>query len=188
MAPIAIMKGLSPMRCQLVITLALMAGLFAPPVVAQDTTFPTVKARTLNKDKITVPEDFSAGRNVLLISFGRDMQEPVDAWDAALTSLRESSDGIQVYNAPLIPNPGALVRGFINGGFRGIYKDKALRDRVVILYVDEDEVFPALDIGDEDKLQPLVLVTDQTGLILGRVSGLPDAANVAAVTTLATQP
>lgn len=176
------------MRRHFMITLGLMACLFVPPVVAQDTAFPTVKARTLNKDKITVPEDFSADRNVLLISFGRDMQEPVDAWDAALTSLRESSDAIQIYNAPLIPNPGALVRGFINGGFRGIYKDKALRDRVVILYVDEDEVFPALDIGEGDKLQPLVLVTDKAGLILGRVSGLANETNVAAVTTLTTQP
>ena len=159
----------------------------AVPSLAQDVTFPTLEARTLNKDRITVPEDFSAARNVLLISFGRDMQEPVDAWEAALTPLREQSDGVQVYNTPLIPNPGALVRGFINGGFRGIYKDEALRDRVIILYVDEDEVFPLLNITDENKLQPLVLVTDQSGRIIGRVSGLADDATVAAVTALVKQ-
>lgn len=159
-------------------------GLAAAPLVAQETTFPTVKARTLNKDRITVPADFTAERNVLLISFGRDMQEPVDAWDAALTDLRESSEAVQVYNTPLIPNPGALVRGFINGGFRGIYKDEALRDRVVILYVDEDEVFPALNIGEGDKTVPMILVTDQAGKILGRVAGLPDDDNVAAVVAL----
>lgn len=171
---------------EILIALALSVSLLGTPVVAQETVFPTVKARTLNKDKITVPKDFSAARNVLLISFGRDMQEPVDAWDAALTPLRESSDAVQVYNSPLIPNPGALVRGFINGGFRGIYKDKTLRERVVILYIDEDEVFPALSITDEDKAVPLVLVTDQAGAILGRVSGLADESNVAAVTALAT--
>ena len=176
------------MRKKVFVAFALSVGLLTTPVVGQDTVFPTVKARTLNKDNITVPNDFSVARNVLLISFGRDMQEPVDAWDAALTPLRESSEAVQVYNTPLIPNPGALVRGFINGGFRGIYKDESLRDRVVILYVDEDEVFPVLDIGDEDKLQPLVLVTDQAGTVIGRVSGLADVANVAAVTALATQP
>lgn len=156
------------------------------PVVAQDSVFPTVKARTLSKDRITVPDDFTAARNVLLISFGRDMQEPVDAWESALTPLREGSDAVQVYNTPLIPNPGAFVRGFINGGFRGIYKDEALRDRVVILYVDEDEVFPALSIGEDDKAEPLIMVTDQSGVILGRVSGLADETNIAAVTALAT--
>lgn len=168
----------------LLLTVIVMAGLASAPVIAQETTFPTVKARTLNKDRITVPADFTAERNVLLISFGRDMQEPVDAWDAALTDLRGGAETVQVYNTPLIPNPGALVRGFINGGFRGIYKDEALRDRVIILYVDEDEVFPALNIGEDDKAVPLILVTDQAGKILGRVAGLPDDGNVAAVIAL----
>ncbi|MDG2319265.1 MAG: hypothetical protein P8L79_03300 [Rhodospirillaceae bacterium] len=159
-------------------------------VIAQDNlssdTFPIVKARTLSKDKITVPEDFSAAYNILLISFGRDMQEPVDAWDAALTSLRESSDQVQVYNTPLIPNPGAIVRGFINSGFRSIYKDEALRDRIVILFVKEKEVFPALAIDDDVKAAPLVLVVAQDGTITGRVQGLADAANVAAVLAFVT--
>lgn len=162
-----------------------LTGFVTMPVLAQEIVFPTVKARTLNKDRITVPEDFSAARNVLLISFGRDMQEPVDAWDAALTPLRENSDSVQVYNTPLIPKPNGIIRGFINGGFRDIYKDDALRDRVVILYVKEKEVFPALEIGEDDKAVPLILVTDQQGKILGRVSGLPDGGNVAQVIALA---
>lgn len=160
-------------------------GLSAAPVVAQDTVFPTVKARTLNKDRITVPEDFTADRNILLISFGRDMQELIDAWDAALTAIRESSEAVQVYNTPLIPRPNGIIRGFINGGFRDIYKDDALRDRVVILYVKEKEVFPALNIGEDDKTVPLIMVLDQQGTILGRVSGLPETANVESVIALA---
>lgn len=164
------------------IVMAIMV--LAGPAVAQDTVFPTVKARTLNKDRITVPEDFTAAYNILLLSFGQDMQQPIDAWEAALTPLRESSDGIQVYNTPLIPNPGALVRGFINGGFRGLYKDEAMRERIVILYVKEKEVFPALGITEEVKTVPLVMVTAQNGRIIGRVSGEADEANVAAVTAL----
>ncbi len=156
------------------------------PTWAQESFFPTVKAHTLNKDRITIPDDFSTDYNILLLSFGREMQEPVDAWDAALTPLRESSDQIQVYNTPLIPNPGALVRGFINGGFRGIYEDKALRDRIVILYVKEKEVFPVLNISEDDKTVPMVIVTAQDGRILGRVSGLADKTNLAAVQALVT--
>lgn len=178
------------LRLSTLIMAALVASVTLTPAVtpaaAQETVFPTIKARTLSKDRITVPDDFTAARNVLMISFGRDMQEPVDAWEAALTPLRESSDAIQVFNTPLIPNPGAFVRGFINGGFRGIYKDEALRDRVVILYVDEDEVFPALSISEDDKAEPLIMVTDQSGTIIGRVSGLADESNVAAVTALVT--
>ncbi len=175
------------MRNSIFSVMAAVMMCLAVPALTQDVTFPSIEARTLNKDRVTVPDDFSAARNVLLISFGRDMQEPVDAWEAALTPLREQSEDVQVYNTPLIPNPGALVRGFINGGFRGIYKDESLRDRVIILYVEEDEVFPLLNITDETKLQPLILVTDQSGAIIGRVSGLADEANVAAVKALTKQ-
>ena len=171
---------------RVIVLCCLALSLISGSAAAQSDVFPTVKARTLNKDKITVPEDFSAAFNILLISFGRDMQEPVDAWDAALTPLREGSDQVQVYNTPLIPNPGAIVRGFINSGFRSIYKDESLRDRIVILFVKEKDVFPALAIDDEVKTVPLILVTTQDGTILGRVSGLADAANIAAVTALVT--
>jgi hypothetical protein len=173
------------MRISIFAAVAVLIGSLSAPLAAQDTVFPTVKASTLSKDRIVVPQEFTADRNVLLISFGRDMQESIDAWDAALAPMREGSDNIQVYNTPLIPNPGAIVRGFISSGFRGIYKDESVRDRTVILFIDEDEVFPALGIGEEDKAQPLVLVTDQAGTILGRVSGLADETNVAAVTALA---
>ena len=158
------------------------------PLFAQADVFPTVKARTLNKDRFTVPADFTAERNILLVSFGRDMQAPVDAWEAALTPLRQGSDGVQVYNTPLIPNPGGIIRSFINSGFRSIYEDNALRDRIVILYVDEDEVFPALGITEMVKQRPLILVTDKSGTILGRVPGEAVPENVAAVTALASAP
>lgn len=164
----------------------ILAAAFAVPIngVAQENVFPTVKARTLNKDRFTVPEDFTAAYNILLVSFDQDMAESIDEWDAALTTLRETSHQIQVFSTPLIPNPGALVRGFINGGFRGMYKDEIVRDRTIILYVKEKEVFPDLNISDEDKAQPMIFVTDQQGRIIGRVSGLADEENLAVVKAL----
>jgi len=146
---------------------------------------PEVKAETLNKAKIVVPKDFTAERNILLFSFGRDMQAPVDAWDAALAPSRDGT-AVQVYNMPLIPNPGAIVRGFISGGMRGIYEDKAVRERVIVLYVDEDAYFPAL--GVTDKSAPLVVVTDKAGVELGRVQSMLNDDALAAVTALLAAP
>ncbi len=172
---------------RLLTLMCLAAGLVLPNTsTAQDAVFPTINARTLNKDRITFPDDFTAAYNLLLVSFDQDMAVHIDDWDAALTTLRESTEQIQVYNTPLIPNPGALVRRFINRGFRGIYEDETLRDRIVILYVKEKEVFPALNIGDEDKAVPMVIVTAQDSRILGRVSGLADERNVAVVQALVT--
>lgn len=146
---------------------------------------PEVKAETLNKAKVVVPKNFTAARNVLLFSFGRDMQASVDAWDAALASAR---DGVatQVYNMPLIPNPGAIVRGFISGGMRSVYEDKAQRDRVIVLYVNEDTYFPAL--GVTAKSAPLIVVTDQTGVEVGRVQATLNDAALAEVRALIEKP
>jgi hypothetical protein len=147
----------------------MVLGLATPGHAAPGSVVPEVKAETLNKAKIMVPKDFTAERNVLLFSFGRDMQATVDAWDAALTTDRNGT-AVQVYNMPLIPNPGAIVRGFISGGMRGIYEDKAVRDRVIVLYVDEDKYFPAL--GVTNKTAPLILVTDKAGVELGRIQSV----------------
>jgi hypothetical protein len=157
-------------------TLCVALALVAPSAAfaAAGTAIPEAKVENLNKTKMVVPKDFTAERNVLLFSFGRDMQAAVDAWDAALTPDRNGTT-VQVYNMPLIPNPGAIVRGFISGGMRSIYPDKAIRDRVVVMYVDEDKYFPA--IGITNKTMPLILVTDKAGVELGRVqSNLSDSA------------
>jgi hypothetical protein len=164
---------------RLVLVAALLA--VAPAQAAPGEKIPQAKVETLNKVKIVVPDGFTAERNVLLFSFGRDMQEAVDKWDAALTSDRDGTR-VQVYNMPLIPNPGALIRGFISGGMRDIYKDKALRDRVIVMYVEEDEYFPALGVAD--KSAPLVVVTDNAGVEIGRVQsavGDPAVAEVRAL-------
>ncbi len=175
-------------RFSIAVGLALAVLAFAVPS-AQADVFPTVKARTLNKDRFTVPEDFEKPRNILLVSMDQGLEDAIDAWDAALSPLRASSDRVEVYNTPLIKKPGALIRGFINGGFRGIYKGDDVRDRVIILYLeDQDAVFAMLDIKEEDKSAPMIFVTDQAGEILGRVPGPATPENVAAVSALVAGP
>ena len=163
--------------------LMLLGGLLAASA-AQADVLPTIKAETLNRAPFTVPGSFAAARNVLLFSFGRDMQQAVDAWDAALADLRTDPKACQVYNMPLIPNPGALVRGFISGGMRSVYKAAGVRDRVVVLYIDEAKVMPAL--GVTDRSAPLVLVVDAGGQEIGRVQGAASAATVGQVRALVT--
>ncbi|MDX2142256.1 MAG: hypothetical protein SFV19_02775 [Rhodospirillaceae bacterium] len=160
---------------------ALCVALAATALAAPGDRIPQAKVETLNKTKIVVPDGFTAEKNVLLFSFGRDMQDAVDAWDAALTPDRDGTQ-VQVYNMPLIPNPGALVRGFISGGMRGIYKDKAVRDRVIVMYVEEKDYFPALGVAD--RTAPLIVVTDQAGIEIGRVQSTLNDTAVAEVRAL----
>lgn len=148
---------------------AALAWAPAPTSAAPGDLVPEAKSETLAKTKFAVPADFPAERNVLLFSFGREMQAAIDAWDAALAGLRDGK-AVQVYNMPLIPNPGGLVRGFISSGMRGAYEDKAVRERVVILFVDEKTYFPAL--GVTDRSAPLVVVADKAGREIGRVQAV----------------
>lgn len=169
-------------------TLAFVAALCASAaacgvaVAAPGVLLPPVKAESLAGKKIAWPEDLTAARTIFLFSFGRDMQAAVDAWDAALTPLR-AAGAADVYNTPLIPNPGGLVRGFIRGGMRSAYKDDATRARVVVLFVDEKTYFPAL--GVNDRSAPLVLVADRDGTERGRVQGQLNEALLAEVQALA---
>lgn len=171
---------MGPVRRALAAGLA-CAVLAGPLRAAPGDVVPAVEAETLNKAKLAVPGSFTADRNVLLFSFGRDMQAAVDAWDAALADVRRDG-AVQVYNMPLIPNPGALVRGFIKSGMRSVYADKATRERVVVLFVDEQSYFRALGVADRSR--PLVLVTDKTGRELGRVQATASDDAVAQVRSL----
>ena len=86
------------MTVMLLRALALLAVLAAAPAAAD--VLPTIKAETLNKTPFTVPTSFTAGRNVLMFSFGRDMQKAIDDWDAQLAHLRRDPQACQVYNMP----------------------------------------------------------------------------------------
>ena len=138
---------------------------------------PIIEARTLNKENFSVPKSFEVNKNVLLISFGRDMQVAIDDWTRALKVPENMTGKFIVYNMPIIPNPGAIVRGFINRGFRSQYKDKSTRKLTVILYVKK-ELIEALVPRKEDMLQPLVLIVDRAGNILARVPGVASEANL----------
>lgn len=153
----------------------------APSRAAPGDPFPPVKAESLTRKKIAWPDDFTAERTILLFSFGRDMQADVDAWDAALAPLR-AEGAVEVYNTPLIPNPGGLVRGFISSGMRSTYKDEATRARVVVLFVEEKSYFPAL--GVTERGAPLVVVVSRDGTERGRVQGKVDEALLAEVQAL----
>jgi hypothetical protein len=170
------------MRSVLIAALAAMSSVAV--TAAPGDQLPDLAGETLAKTKIAWPKDFPTDRVLLLVSFGRDMQAEVDAWDAALTPLR--SDTLAIFNTPLIPNPGAIVRGFITGGMRSIYKDESARARMVPLYVDEKKIFPRL--GITERATPLILVYTRDGRELGRVQGKVSADLRSEVERIARQP
>ena len=100
--------------------------------------FPQITSKNLNKDTFIVPDSLDKAFNIFIISFDRDMQIEADKWFSDLAILNNSKPIIDIFNTPVIPDPGRFVRGFINRGFKSIYKNKSMRDRVIIMYVKKD--------------------------------------------------
>jgi hypothetical protein len=137
---------------------------------------PLVTAKDLNKKSITWPRDFTTDRTVLIIAFERDQQSMVDSWVKGL-GLKENKS-VSWYEAPVINNPGKLIRGFIDNGMRKGIPTPEARSHVVTLYVKKKEFMKAMQINDEDVH---VLVVDRNGKVMTRSKGIYSMTSAAPV-------
>jgi hypothetical protein len=144
----------------LVITLPMIAFAQALPTV------PTVVTADLNKREIIWPRDLTAERTVLIVGFAGNQQPVIDRWVAGL-GLKNPGAPVW-YEVPMIRNPGALGRWFINRGMRGGIPDSVDRSRVVTVYGDKQAMMRQMGLPDESVH---ALVVDRAGRILVRQSG-----------------
>jgi hypothetical protein len=146
--------------------------LIAANLQSEELYFPYVKAKTLNKDSFFIPDSLNTEFNIFIISFNRGMQGEVENWLIDLELLNNQKSSFDVFNSPVIPDPGRFVRGFINRGFKSIYKEKSVRDKVIIMYVDEDNFFSTLNINDSLKEKPLIMVLNRNAKVIYQINGI----------------
>ena len=144
---------------------------FSSSVISGETNFPDIDAKDLNKNEFNIPDSLSEGFNVFILSFNRDMQMDADEWFQALVLLRGQASEINIYNMPVIPDPGRFVRGFINRGFKSLYKSKDVRSKIIILYVDQESFFKGLNIDENIRNKPVILLLNKNAKIIYRVDG-----------------
>src|ERR1700742_5274911 len=68
---------------------------------------PSVTAYTLDRAKVTLPADFTAPLNLLILSFQRDQQPVGDGWLPALTP---GASPMQIWLLPISPRANGLYR------------------------------------------------------------------------------
>src|ERR1700679_1067932 len=149
------------------ILLTLPCALAAPqnPKPAFDAVLPTVTAYALDKNKITLPADFSAPLNLLILSFQRDQQTVVDGWVKEMPQ----AGAMQAWILPISPRANGLYRWWLNSSLRGSLSPSQPRRYTVPLYVDKAKFLRSLQVSSEQEV--VLLLTDKAGHVLWRTAG-----------------
>ncbi|NRD75271.1 hypothetical protein HQQ94_19000 [Shewanella sp. VB17] len=134
---------------------------FYPNQLIMGKVFPTVSGETLERNLVTIPNDFNGKMSLLLIGYKQDSQFDIDRW---LIGLDMTETRLDVYELPTIQ--GVFPRMFstmINNGMRsGI--PKSLWKGVITIYEDGEKV--QLYTGNDKPNNARVVLLDETGTVL----------------------
>jgi hypothetical protein len=126
---------------------------------------PPVTAYALDRAKVTLPADFAAPLNLLILAFQRDQQSVVDGW------LRMLPPGaaMQTWVLPISPPANGLYRWWLNASLRSSLPSSQPRRYTVPLYVDKARFLSSLQVSSEQEV--VVLLTDKAGRVVWRTAG-----------------
>jgi hypothetical protein len=128
---------------------------------------PPVTAYALDRAKVTLPGDFTAPLNLLILSFQRDQQSEIDAWLPALTP--PAAPTVQIWLLPVSQRANGLYRWWLNASLRTSLPASQPRRYTVPLYVDKPRFLRALQVSSEQEV--VLLLTDKAGHVLWRTAG-----------------
>jgi len=132
-------------------------------------TFPTVSGSNLNRQKLTLPQDFQGKLNLIFIPFERWHQMEVDSWIPLVKELEEQAIDLVYYELPIIQSRNYFSRMFINEGMRAGIPNQRSRERTITLYTDKTKFRRALEMLDEDHIY--ILLVDRQGKEFFRARG-----------------
>lgn len=128
---------------------------------------PRVTAVALDKSKLTLPADFSAPLNLLILSFKPDQQEAAQSWIAVAHGTDQAN--VQTWTLPISSREDHLYRWWLNTSIRGNTPPGESKHNIVPLYVNKASFLKSLAIASEKEV--VVLLTDKAGRVLWRSNG-----------------
>lgn len=126
---------------------------------------PPVTAYALDRAKVTLPADFAAPLNLLILSFQRDQQSVVEGWLPVLTPGSRA----QTWVLPIAARENGLYRWWLNASLRGSLPPSQPRRYTVPLYVNKTQFLRSLQVSSEKDV--VLLLTDKAGHVLWRTAG-----------------
>lgn len=140
--------------------------------------FPKLIASNLDKQTLSLPEDFAGDYNLLLIAFQREQQKNVDTWLHEMKRF-EWSPNFRYYELPTIGRLNPIARWFIDNGMRRGIPDREARARTITLYLDKLAFRKALNLPDERQIYAVLV--NRSGRVLWRTEGDFDEAKAASL-------
>jgi hypothetical protein len=122
--------------------------------------FPRVEGANLEKRRFTLPADFEADWNVVLVAFRREQQADVDTWTPHLADLLRGRPDVSTYEVPTLTRAYRWMRPMIDGGMRSGIPDRAVREHTITLYIDKTPFKRALGIDDEEHIRAFLVRRD----------------------------
>jgi hypothetical protein len=135
------------------------------PRDSREAVLPSVTAYSLDRAKVTLPADFSAPLNLLILSFVRDQQSAVESWIPVLSPGEKT----QTWVLPISARESGLYRWWLNASLRGNLPPTLPRHYWVPLYVNKTQFLQSLQVSSEKDV--VLLLADKTGHVLWRTTG-----------------
>jgi hypothetical protein len=177
--------GMRLLRTLLFAFLTLPVSIAAAQNVQQHSlgmSLPTVSAYSLDRAKVTLPADFAAPWNLLVLCFTRDQQPTVESWIAIL----KSGGNAQSWVLPISGRESGLYRWWLNASLRGNLPPTLPRHYWVPLYINKTPFLRSLQISSEKEV--VVLLTDKSGKVIWRSMGAVTEEKKAALQAMVRQP
>ncbi len=118
--------------------------------------FPTIKAKTLTKEKITIPQDLDGQVNIIILAFEQKAQRIIDTWAKVILKEYEPQENITYYEIPMISGwyspMGFQIDNWMRGGIPEEY-----HDNTATFYGNRQYIFEELNIKDKSNCYLFVL-------------------------------
>jgi hypothetical protein len=147
--------------------------------VSSPAVLPLVTAYALDRAKVTLPKDFAAPLNLLILSFQRDQQSVVDGWLPQLTV--SAAPSVQTWMLPVSAPENGLYRWWLNASLRSSLPESQPRRYTVPLYINKGQFLRSLQVSSEREV--VLLLTDKSGHVVWRAAGPVSDAKLAALTS-----
>ena len=126
----------------------------------------------LSGQEVEWPKGLPGKKTVILLAYKRGQQSAVEDWVAQM-GFTPSDDFIQV----LLMGRGArFVKGMIDGGLKKAFATQDWQERTYTIYQKASVLNKPFGISGTKQMQVIVLQED--GKILGKVSGAADAGKI----------
>ena len=135
----------------------------------QPSTFPSITAYRLDKEKVTLPGELQGQVNLLLLSFREEQQNDINSWLPAAQALQHLNFQADYCQVPVAEKENFIFRWWETSSMRSDQSDPEALHRIIPIWVDRKKFFQELAIPNDK--QVVELLVDKQGKILWRSSG-----------------